>query len=252
MQKNQRVVAVTARKKRGFTLIELLVVIAIIAILASILFPVFARARENARRTSCASNLRQLGLGIMQYVQDFDGIYPARHYGAPVTAAAPYPGWASSGWTMTWYPQTGTRNFLEPYIKSSQVYRCPSMKEDQVGYGYSNIFGAPTVPIHESALNDASRMLMFVDNQTNAGAYVAFRPNLGDWHNNFCGVTNQSGATGCSTSEGQFHGRHLDMVNVAWADGHVKAMRPNVLYAGGGNAGILVYYDQRINSPYAS
>ena len=62
--------------KRGFTLIELLVVIAIIAILAAILFPVFARARENARRASCASNLKQIGLGLMQYVQDYDEGHP--------------------------------------------------------------------------------------------------------------------------------------------------------------------------------
>jgi prepilin-type N-terminal cleavage/methylation domain-containing protein len=62
--------------RRGFTLIELLVVIAIIAILAAILFPVFARARENARRASCGSNLKQMGLGLMQYKQDYDSLHP--------------------------------------------------------------------------------------------------------------------------------------------------------------------------------
>ncbi len=91
---------------KGFTLIELLVVIAIIAILAAILFPVFGRARENARRSSCTSNLKQLGLGVLQYVQDNDGIYPshARASGTPI-------GWADS---------------LDPYIKSRQIFQCPS------------------------------------------------------------------------------------------------------------------------------
>ncbi|MDH7569634.1 MAG: prepilin-type N-terminal cleavage/methylation domain-containing protein, partial [Armatimonadota bacterium] len=64
------------RRERGFTLIELLVVIAIIAILAAILFPVFARARENARRSNCASNLKQIGMGIRQYSQDYDERLP--------------------------------------------------------------------------------------------------------------------------------------------------------------------------------
>ncbi|WP_395145752.1 prepilin-type N-terminal cleavage/methylation domain-containing protein, partial [Armatimonas sp.] len=67
-------------KKRAFTLIELLVVIAIIAILAAILFPVFAQAREKARQTSCLSNQKQIGLGVMQYVQDYDETYPTAYY----------------------------------------------------------------------------------------------------------------------------------------------------------------------------
>src|SRR5690606_6779733 len=74
--------------KRGFTLIELLVVIAIIAILAAILFPVFARARENARRASCQSNLKQIGLGLMQYTQDYDERLPA---GFLTNTGVPYP-----------------------------------------------------------------------------------------------------------------------------------------------------------------
>lgn len=72
----------TRYHRKAFTLIELLVVIAIIAILASILFPVFARARENARRTSCVSNLKQLGLGMMQYTQDYDERYPRGYWGS--------------------------------------------------------------------------------------------------------------------------------------------------------------------------
>lgn len=97
---------VTSRRATGFTLIELLVVIAIIAILASILFPVFARARENARRASCQNNLKQIALGFTQYAQDYDGLLP--YY--------PYDGDESPS----------VMGKVYPYVKSSQVFRCPS------------------------------------------------------------------------------------------------------------------------------
>src|SRR3954469_17430376 len=90
---------------RGFTLIELLVVIAIIAILAAILFPVFARARENARRAACQSNLKQIGLGIAQYTQDYDERLP---------------GVGGQNTTYSW------RSRIDPYIKSTQIFLCPS------------------------------------------------------------------------------------------------------------------------------
>lgn len=99
-------------RKRAFTLIELLVVIAIIALLAAILFPVFARARENARRASCQSNLKQMGLAFIQYSQDYDEKVPN---GILHTA-----GWGSSHLGFGWGGQ------LYPYIKSVQLYRCPS------------------------------------------------------------------------------------------------------------------------------
>jgi prepilin-type N-terminal cleavage/methylation domain-containing protein/prepilin-type processing-associated H-X9-DG protein len=98
--------------KRGFTLIELLVVIAIIAIIAAILFPVFARARENARRASCQSNLKQLGLAIVQYTQDYDENYPAGYGSSFNPAAFDFSG---VGWAEKIYP----------YVKSVQVYVCP-------------------------------------------------------------------------------------------------------------------------------
>ncbi|MEO6907312.1 MAG: DUF1559 domain-containing protein, partial [Abditibacteriaceae bacterium] len=109
---------VTNRRK-GFTLIELLVVIAIISILAAILFPVFARARENARRTACMSNLKQIGLGIQMYVQDYDERFPLVAVNGPVsintsTGASTYP--AIIGWS----------DALQPYIKNIQIYQCPS------------------------------------------------------------------------------------------------------------------------------
>ena len=78
-----------SRNRNAFTLIELLVVIAIIAILAAILFPVFAKAREKARQTSCASNLKQIGLAVMQYAQDNDENLAAAWWGSPFDSFAP-------------------------------------------------------------------------------------------------------------------------------------------------------------------
>src|SRR6187431_712033 len=105
-------------KKRGFTLIELLVVISIIAILAAILFPVFARARENARRASCQSNLRQIGLGLMQYAQDYDETLPTNAPGNGTSANDVF-NYANS-------PITNWVTATQPYFKSWRVLICPS------------------------------------------------------------------------------------------------------------------------------
>lgn len=133
---------------RGFTLIELLVVIAIIAILAAILFPVFARARESARKTSCLSNMKQIGLAAMMYVQDYDTTFPdsrlaqdgldgpagqCTHIGTPggIYRGADHitcwgirlysPGTANSTKVLAGYPAR-----LNSYVKNVQVFRCPS------------------------------------------------------------------------------------------------------------------------------
>jgi prepilin-type N-terminal cleavage/methylation domain-containing protein/prepilin-type processing-associated H-X9-DG protein len=105
-------------KRRGFTLIELLVVIAIIAILAAILFPVFAKAREKARQSSCLSNVKQVSLAMIQYAQDYDECLPQRNlYGQqPDTSAA----------RMAW------NNQVQPYVKNWQAFMCPSSRVSHV------------------------------------------------------------------------------------------------------------------------
>lgn len=96
-------------KSKGFTLIELLVVIAIIAILAAILFPVFARVREKARQTSCASNEKQIGLAIIQYVQDNNETYPVN----------------ATAYSNVYYASNGWADAVYPYVKSAEAFKCP-------------------------------------------------------------------------------------------------------------------------------
>ena len=126
------------RTTRGFTLIELLVVIAIIAILAAILFPVFAQVREKARQTSCASNLKQLGLAVMQYTQDNDEQYPAGSLSFGGGWVDGFFGWqlpCDAGEANTDCVAAG--NSIQPYIKTKGIYACPSAVGvwDLYGYG---------------------------------------------------------------------------------------------------------------------
>ncbi|MCC6729426.1 MAG: prepilin-type N-terminal cleavage/methylation domain-containing protein [Chthonomonadales bacterium] len=109
-------------RKRGFTLIELLVVIAIIAILAAILFPVFARAREQARKTSCLSNVKQISLALLMYTQDADECLPMTNY------------WPPTGVNSAWGPVVPVWYDLTlPYVKNFQIYACPSRPNEAVG-----------------------------------------------------------------------------------------------------------------------
>jgi len=109
--------------RRGFTLIELLVVIAIIAILAAILFPVFAQARESARKTACLSNTKQLGTGVMMYVQDYDEMFPCNSWdGAPIVPADTE--WGPKGASQKVF--TAWPHSVMPYIKNRGVFVCAS------------------------------------------------------------------------------------------------------------------------------
>ncbi len=107
--------------RRGFTLIELLVVIAVIAILAAILFPVFAKAREKARQTSCLSNVKQIGTGMLMYTTDWDEYLPT---GERIT----------STW---WY------DIIQPYLMNRQIYTCPSWRGSSLGYGINSCMMCP-------------------------------------------------------------------------------------------------------------
>ncbi len=113
--------------RNGFTLIELLVVIAIIAILAAILFPVFARAREKAKQTSCLSNMKQIALAADMYTQDYDETYPLNIYPTPVGA-------------FTFY------HALMPYMKNAQVLTCPSEANRMTMTEFQSAFGIPCCP----------------------------------------------------------------------------------------------------------
>jgi prepilin-type N-terminal cleavage/methylation domain-containing protein/prepilin-type processing-associated H-X9-DG protein len=196
------------RLGQGFTLIELLVVIAIIAILASILFPVFARARENARRSSCASNLKQIGLGFQMYSQDYDEKIPGT-----VRVDAASPGYA------TWQ-----YNIL-PYIKSNQLFNCPSSANatkyegqnyfENLDYGMSFRFEYPFGQgVAMAELDKPTETLLVCDS------------------NNWRAVPSDSAAifgASYSTEALAPKYRHLETCNSVFADGHVKSLNKGAL-----------------------
>lgn len=131
--------------RRGFTLIELLVVIAIIAILAAILFPVFAQAREAARKATCQSNLKQIGSAYMMYTQDYDETFPINdgNNSAPAWYTQP----ADSRGTATTARLGVWTTTLQPYIKNWRVFQCPSTSLDLSVLSAALNAGAPEIPI---------------------------------------------------------------------------------------------------------
>ncbi len=212
-----------SRLPRAFTLIELLVVVSIIALLAAILFPVFGRARENARRTSCASNLKQIGLGMAQYVSDNDERFPELCY---------YTGGASG--VGCW------QQFIFPYVKSTEVFRCPSNPRNATSIDY--LLPAPQPDIKISYAANRS-LVHYGGFDTSYFAPSLLRPTekilVGE--HTWAGLQSLAdgpwgGAVGgpagvgydawkiCMAANG-FKG-HLRTGNFLFADGHVKALRP--------------------------
>ena len=190
---------VTSRGRRAFTLIELLVVIAIISILASILFPVFARARENARRSSCQSNVKQIGLALFQYAQDYDERL--------VIAGHPY----DTDATKRWF------HLLEPYTKSTQIQLCPSRNSTVNSYGWNYAeFGWIGTNVaygssrHLSSLSCSAETIIIGDNAIQDGSVP---------------VTDSEWIykVNVSATPGQYLSTiHFDGGNYLYTDGHVK------------------------------
>jgi prepilin-type N-terminal cleavage/methylation domain-containing protein/prepilin-type processing-associated H-X9-DG protein len=191
----------------GFTLIELLVVIAIIAILAAILFPVFAQAREKARQISCTSNLKQLSLGFMQYVQDNDETFPA------INDSDKPSNQVSSG-DIRYWPYA-----IYPYVKSVGVYHCPDDSSgNAVSYLGNNFVEMKTL----AQFDQPASTLVLVDGQDNnnndpsrATTNTSTGNGLNTDYSLWCQVYRLAD-TDHSTP------RHTTRANIAYLDGHVK------------------------------
>ena len=212
-------------RTRAFTLIELLVVIAIIAILAAILFPVFQKVRENARKITCASNEKQLGLGFIQYTQDFDEKYPNNRRQDP---GKPFPSY--------WF------DYITPYLKSLDVFKCPdNPHKDQirynsgdasdspytVSYGYNVHIGEADPGYSPAGTNALS--LSGIDSPSNK-ILISETNSLfaEDFYYNASGALLGSapGLGGSSNNLPDLYAGHTGRMNLLFCDGHVKSLLP--------------------------
>ncbi|GAB4451473.1 MAG: hypothetical protein OHK0029_00690 [Armatimonadaceae bacterium] len=272
---------IRSRRASGFTLIELLVVIAIIAILAAILFPVFAQAREKARQTSCLSNMKQLMLGALMYQQDYDETWhKLRHdHRSRTPGGTNYddnPGGTDQ--------QFGWEEMLMPYLKNGGILKCPSdavQRDDcgndrfNTGVGFPISYGwthgsvglsdnrTATYGVCAYYLGRNSRTVAEVGAPANTAVLYeiwsthSYSRFTGYWRysNNDFGNPNwwdyprAFSFNWCGSQDGRLSfGQHANLMNLGWADGHVKAMRrtqlmdfPFTAAAGQRN---LMHYDE--------
>lgn len=248
--------------RKGFTLIELLVVIAIIAILAAILFPVFARARENARRTSCLSNLKQIGLGFAQYTQDYDESYPPSFpWNSSTGDAAVLDTDASKPSGKFTINQASTYGHYQtwmdtifPYVKSVQIFVCPSAPEPYSpviipNYGYSVAFGGYYTDIEVYTPNWSSMTFkpLKMAQVTRPAEVIMVLDNNNNWGNIRAKVPTTAAALGSTELS-----PHLDGGNSLYADGHAKwRARASMIYGVAGNCNPALYNQAPYNT-YAS
>ena len=182
--------------RRGFTLIELLVVIAIIAILAAILFPVFAKAREKARQASCSSNVKQLALVVLMYNADYDNRFPLTCYS----------GVSGSCWDRRTYSGGG----FAPYVKNWQIFFCPSAAKPSDASASTYCIGRPGTSVmggSEADLLEPARTIIW--GEANGRRWI------------FCDASTCS----CATHPTQYKGmalNHNEGANLGFADGHAK------------------------------
>ncbi len=253
--------------RRAFTLIELLVVIAIIALLAAILFPVFGRARENARRSSCLNNLKQVGLGLLSYTQDYDELFVADWF-APLSV--PGPGLTDPSTTVN--GQYKWMDAIYPYVKSEQVFNCPSQTFSAGGpYAYygritspSNKYGSyiinhsyrgcakgagicggsgPWTPPVSHPTPSVNEMVSQADVAASSGT-VWIMDGVGDFYfgpnGPPTGLVNVTAGTPRLLQNAVE--RHLNTINTLFVDGHVKAMSADVLAKPDATGSVMPYF----------